>query len=414
MLTRTRTGAVDTATAGDDAVSKSIESQLSGDATVALLASTARRRTLVLYVGGTIGMKKNAEGALEPCAGYLTEEMRAMRELQESDEMAPFDIIEYEELLDSSDMNAADYQRIARDIESQYEAYSGFLVAHGTDTMHFTASALSFLLHNLAKPVIITGAMVPLAEPYNDARRNLVISMMIASDPRICEVCVFFNDSLFRGNRCDKIYHTYGAFHSPNYPPLGMMKATEFYLREYLLLSQPTGALAVRSNLKGQVLSWHLHPDADVDTLIKLIESSREGKGDNVTDDAAAAARDAPSDIGKKPLLDGIVLVLNGIGKGDDVCGRALRRIDAAATARGVVVCLVPREGRGSFTSWELRRAALISPRLIFLGDMCLATAEVKMMYLFGKEGSTPEDVAAMMPENLRGEVTPQRKISHL
>lgn len=121
------------------------------------------RRILVIYVGGTIGMMKNDEGSLSPKTGYLTNEMRNMHELTCNNEIAPFDIIEYETLLDSSDMNARDYLRIAHDIECNYDKYNGFLIAHGTDTMHYTASALSFLLSNLAKPVIIVGSMISLA-----------------------------------------------------------------------------------------------------------------------------------------------------------------------------------------------------------------------------------------------------------
>lgn len=138
----------------------------SGDVSVDVVNITHNnqdRRILVIYVGGTIGMMKNDEGSLSPKAGYLTNEMRNMHELTCNNEIAPFDIIEYETLLDSSDMNAHDYLRIAHDIERNYDKYNGFLIAHGTDTMHYTASALSFLLSNLAKPVIIVGSMISLA-----------------------------------------------------------------------------------------------------------------------------------------------------------------------------------------------------------------------------------------------------------
>jgi L-asparaginase len=337
---------------------------------------------------------KNAEGALECVAGYLTQQMHEMRELRESAEIAPFDIVEYEELLDSSDMNAADYCRIAADLEARYDEYDGFLIAHGTDTMHYTASALSFMLSNLDKPVIVTGAMVPLAEPYNDARRNVIISMMIASDPKICEVCVFFNDSLFRGNRCSKVYHTYGAFCSANYPPLGVMEATHFVLKEEYLLPQPSGSMKVMSDLRGSVGCYPLDADADVDTIVALLERKR------------LALTPEEGDRAQLPLLDAIVLTLNGVGSVTGTVARQLQRIANTAQKYGTVVCAVTREISGTLSALEVQRLRAISPYVVYLNDMCISAAEVKLMYLFGK-GLTPSQVAAVMPQNLRGEITP-------
>lgn len=354
------------------------------------------RRILVLYVGGTIGMMKNDEGALECVAGYLTQQMHEMRELRESAEIAPFDIIEYDQLLDSSDMNATDYCRIAADLETHYDEYDGFLIAHGTDTMHYTASALSFMLNNLDKPVIVTGAMVPLAEPYNDARRNVIISMMIASDPKICEVCIFFNDSLFRGNRCSKVYHSYGAFNSTNYPPLGVMEATHFVVKEEHLLPQPNGSMKVLSDLRGRVGCYPLDPDADVDTIVALLEHQRP----------ATTTSCDEGDTAQAPLLDAILLTLNGVGSVTGTMAKSLRRIMRAAQRYGTVVCAVTREISGTLNALEVQRLRAIAPSLVYLNDMCISAAQVKLMYLFGK-GLAPAQVAAVMPQNLRGEITP-------
>ncbi|EPY32654.1 L-asparaginase [Strigomonas culicis] len=306
--------------------------------------------------------------------------MEQMHELQSSVEIAPFDVIEYEKLLDSSDMDHTDHLRIARDIAKHYDAYDGFLIAHGTDTMHYTASALSFLLNNLAKPVVVTGAMVPLAEPFNDARRNLIIGMMIASNPKICEVCVFFNDSLFRGNRCDKVSHSYAAFKTINYPALGVIEASRFVLRERLLLSQPTGGMSILSDLSGRVMHFDLHPEADVDTLLVLLS---------------------------KKVLDGIVLSVNGVGHLKGVVAAKARAISRTAAAHNVVVSVVIRELRGCLARKEAERIRHLEyGALAYVGDMCASTAQVKMAYLFGK-GLSPTEVARQMPLNLRGEVTP-------
>ncbi|KAG5509220.1 hypothetical protein GH5_06302 [Leishmania sp. Ghana 2012 LV757] len=368
-------------------------------------SAVVTRRILVLYLGGTIGMKKNAEGALEPVAGYLTEQMREMRELRESAEIAPFDIIEYDELLDSSDIGASDYCRIAADLQTHYDEYDGFLIAHGTDTMHYTASALSFLLCNLDKPVIMTGAMVPLAEPYNDARRNLVISMMIASNPRICEVCIFFNDSLFRGNRCNKVYHTYGAFCSLNYPPLGVMEATHFVLREEHLLPQPTGAMKIMSDMRGRLGCYPIDPEADVDTLVALLERKRPRPSAGTFPVVSGSLADDGGDT-QQPLLDAVLLSLNGVGSVEGAVAQQLRQIVAAARKYDIVVCAVARDISGTLNPSEVQRLHTIAPDIVYLNDMCISAAEVKLMYLFGK-GLSPAKVAAAMPQNLRGEITP-------
>lgn len=377
--------------------------------------SSQPRRILVLYVGGTVGMKKNREGALEPFAGYLTGEMHKMHELKESTEIAPFDIIEYEKLLDSSDMNATDYLRIASDVQTHYDSYDGFLIAHGTDTMHYTASALSFLLHNLAKPVIITGAMVPLAEPYNDARRNLVISMMIASNPKICEVCIFFNDQLFRGNRCDKVYHTYGAFQSPNYPALGVMEATSFVLKERYLLPQPTGAMSILSNLKGTVMVFDLPPDADVETILAVMRTTKQQKPTTEVGEGRPSVEGATSEggSGERPLLDAAVLVLRGVGSIKGVMADALRSIAKVAEQKDIVTVVTQPEVQGTFSPVELARLRATSPSLVYAADMTKAAAEMKLMYLFGK-GLRPKQVAEYMVRNLRGEITPPRVDANL
>jgi lysophospholipase len=130
-------------------------------------------------------------------------------------------IMEYERLLDSSDMNMEDWVRIATDIEVNYKFFDAFIVLHGTDTMAYTASALSFLLENLGKTVIITGSQVPISEVRNDGIDNLLGALTIAGHFVIPEVTLYFNNRLFRGNRCSKLSAMdFDAFDSPNLPPL--------------------------------------------------------------------------------------------------------------------------------------------------------------------------------------------------
>ncbi|MEZ5979021.1 MAG: asparaginase [Planctomycetota bacterium] len=180
----------------------------------------SRPRVLVVYTGGTIGMRATAAGyAPEP--GHLANEVRELEELG-APGMPEVEIEEQEPLLDSADMRPADWLRIAGVIERNYEAFDGFVVLHGTDTMAYTASALPFMLRGLAKPVILTGAQIPIGRLRSDARDNLVTSLAIAARGDVPEVCVYFAEKLMRGCRTVKVNADgLDAFASPNYPVLG-------------------------------------------------------------------------------------------------------------------------------------------------------------------------------------------------
>ena len=138
--------------------------------------------------------------------------------------MPQYTIIEYSPLIDSSCMVPKDWVKMATDIETNYLLYDGFVVIMGTDTMAYTASALSFMLENLAKPVILTGAQIPIAEVYSDARRNLIVSVIFAGNTSFHEVCICFGDHLLRGCRAIKSNsNALHAFTSPNSPPLATL-----------------------------------------------------------------------------------------------------------------------------------------------------------------------------------------------
>lgn len=178
-----------------------------------------RKRIYVAYTGGTIGMQKTAKG-YAPVAGFLTESVNANPEFHR-DEMPEFEIHEYQHLIDSSNTDPSDWQRIANDIKAHYDDFDGFVILHGTDTMAFTASALSFMLTGLAKPVIVTGSQIPLVELRSDGQTNLLNALYIAANYQIAEVCLFFNNVLLRGNRSTKVHADgFAAFASPNLAPL--------------------------------------------------------------------------------------------------------------------------------------------------------------------------------------------------
>ncbi len=178
-----------------------------------------KKSIYVAYTGGTIGMQRSEHGYV-PVSGHLQRQLALMPEFHRP-EMPDFTIHEYHPLMDSSDMTPEDWQHIADDIRSHYEEYDGFVILHGTDTMAFTASALSFMLENLGKPVIVTGSQIPLAELRSDGQINLLNALYVAANYPINEVALFFNNRLYRGNRTTKAHADgFDAFASPNLAPL--------------------------------------------------------------------------------------------------------------------------------------------------------------------------------------------------
>jgi len=178
-----------------------------------------KKKIYIAYTGGTIGMKKSPQGYI-PVEGYITDVVNSMEELNRP-EIPEFTIEEYSPLLDSSNMTPSDWQFIADDIKQKYTDYDGFVVLHGTDTMAYTASALSFMLANLAKPVIVTGSQIPLSQIRSDGLNNLLNALYLAAHHPVPEVGLFFNNRLYRGNRATKAdADGFNAFESPNYPAL--------------------------------------------------------------------------------------------------------------------------------------------------------------------------------------------------
>lgn len=161
-------------------------------------------------------------------------------------------VLEFEVLLDSSSIDSSNWEMIASTIYANYDAFDGFVVLHGTDSLAYTSSALSFMLKDLGKPVILTGSQVPMSELQSDGVDNLLGSLIIAGHFMIPEVCLFFNYNLFRGNRATKIAAAdFGAFASPNHPPLATVSAagTKVY---WHLVFRPTGltAMSVQRNFQ--------------------------------------------------------------------------------------------------------------------------------------------------------------------
>jgi len=187
-----------------------------------------KKKILLIYTGGTIGMARSENG-YAPKSGFLTGMLERIPALYD-ESMPSWELYEMDPLLDSSNMTVLEWNMIGKIIEENYERYDGFVILHGTDTMAYTASALSFSLENLDKPVIITGSQIPLFEVRNDGLDNLLTSIMIAGEGRVREVALCFCSELYRGNRATKLSATdLHAFGSPNYPPLAKIGTSISY-----------------------------------------------------------------------------------------------------------------------------------------------------------------------------------------
>ena len=322
-------------------------------------------------------MKKTGDG-YRPLPGFLCELMAKMPELRDP-LMPAFEIHEYDPLIDSSNMSPKLWLHIARDIATHYEAFDGFVVLHGTDTMAYTASALPFMLQGLAKPVILTGAQIPLCEIRNDARENLITAMMIAADHAIPEVCLFFGHQLLRGNRSVKINaNGFDAFDSPNFPALGTA-GFGIDIRWDLVSPPParTEPIAVKAFAESKVAALRLFPGISAHVVRNILA----------------------------PPIKGLVLETYGVGNAPDNDPDLLKVLTQACD-RGVVIvnctqCLRGRVYASAYaTGTSLGRTGVISGY-----DMTAEAALAKLFYLFSLNLSI-EKVKEQMQANMHGELT--------
>lgn len=349
-------------------------------ATVA--AMSERAKIYIVYTGGTIGMRKTA-GGYQPESGHLQRLLQQITRFAD-DSLPEYVIEEFEPLLDSSNMNPGHWLRIAEMIRSNYANYDGFLVIHGTDTMAFTASALSFMLEDLAKPVILTGSQVPLEETRNDAQHNLLTSLLILGrhHQRLAEVMIYFDDKLLRGNRTSKVsVDSFDAYDSPNYPPLGR------------------AGLDLKINWELTLPARARQPDIEVLEVVELgsatVGSFRLFPGLKPASLEAVLA----------PPVQGVVLECFGAGNAPTV-DAAFMQVLASATARGVVIVAVTQPPRGSANlSLYATGRALLDVGVVSGYDMTTEAALAKLFYLFEK-GFSPERVKRLMQQSLVGELT--------
>lgn len=328
----------------------------------------------VLSTGGTIAMQKTEHG-YAPAVGHLAKSMAKLPELQNPD-MPHYTVHEYEKPIDSANMTLENWIQIGEHIQKNYADYDGFVILHGTDTMAYTASALSFMLENLSKPVIFTGSQLPLFETRNDARENLINAILIASHYAIPEVCVYFNNKLFRGNRCKKVdASSFAAFASPNFPALGKV-GTDIIVRHNLVRPMPHHQLQLQMVHDVSIGALRLFPGMSLDMLKQLL----------------------------RPSLQALVLETYGFGNAPE--HKQFLDIIRQAVDEGLVIvncsqCPTAKVKMGQYAAGT----ALLNAGVISGGDMTAEAALAKLFYLFSKQYSLP-DIKAQLSRDLRGELT--------
>lgn len=338
-------------------------------------------KVLLIYTGGTIGMGYNPDtGALEPLNfDHLLSNFPEFALLP-----TEVDTYQFTPPIDSSDMSLRRWAQLVRIIADNYEAYDGFVVLHGTDTMAYTASALSFMLENLTKPVILTGSQLPIGQLRTDGKENLLTSIELAAAfgedgrPMVPEVCIYFSGRLLRGNRSTKeSADGFNAFNSFNYPHLCEAGVEFQFNPHYILKPDYSKPMIPHTAMDPNVVVFSLFPGIQENVVRHMFEA---------------------------PELRGIVM--RSFGSGNAPQKPWLMRLLKDATQRGVTVvnisqCVAGFVKMGRYdTGFQLQDAGVVSG-----GDSTVESAITKLMFLQAHYKDV-RAIRSLMGRSICGEIT--------